>query len=332
MINLIHGVLSDHEFNFVYPIREGKNSVKVRLMRDYSEIYNRYPLLEIDFSTRNKKDTVQIPLSEDTESLHNTLAKVADAPLWFTMHYYATETVKLFNMLYELEDIIRDNLRDITSILACPADLFALQDKINEIRRHYKPSLPYPFVHPILNLLEVRIKDKLTPAWSALQYAAGRIPRDYPVEVGALKMNCRWIDQCKNTKYPGILVETRFLPLEGNQPEKVDLMVSASEKDGKLHYYFDFDEIGYRTFFFGSDIGRMLSTKIHNQINFSIEDAPIGIDVMTFRDLMQDILINNGNIIDPICTFDELDPTTNFSLWIHQFYELTTKPNPDALS
>ena len=332
MINLIHDVLSDHEFNFVYPIREGKNPVKVRLMRDYSEIYNRYPLLEIDFSTGKDKDVVSVSLSEDTESLHNTLAKVADAPLWFTMHYYATETVKLFNMLYELEDIIRDNLRDITSILACPADLFALQDKINEIRRHYKPSLPYPFVHPILNLLEARIKDKLVPAWGALQYAAGRIPRDYTVEVGEFKMNCRWISQCKDTKYPGILIETRFLPEEGGYPEKVDLLVSASEKDGKLHYYFDFDEVGYRTFFFGSEIGHMLNTKVRNQLNVALEDAQYSLYIEKLTDLFNDITYQNGEIIDPICTFDKLDPTTSFSLWIYRFYELTTKPQPDALS
>lgn len=332
MINLIHGVLSDHEFNFVYPIREGKNPVKVRLMRDYSEIYNRYPLLEIDFSTGNKKDTVQVPLSEDTESLHNTLAKVADAPLWFTMHYYATETVKLFNMLYELEDIIRDNLRDITSILACPADLFALQDKINEIRRHYKPSLPYPFVHPILNLLEVRIKDELTPAWNALQYAAGRVPRDYPVEVDGFKMNCRWIDRCKDTKYPGVLVETCFLPAEYSQPEKVDLLISASDKDGKLHYYFDFDEVGYRAWFFGNSAGNMLDAKIRNQLDTALQDTPHDISTGMLLELFFDITYQNGILINPICTFDELDPTTNLSLWIYRFYELTTKPQPDALS
>lgn len=332
MINLIHGVLSDNEFNFVYPIREGKNPVKVRIMRDYSEIYNRYPLLEIDFSTGNKKDTVQVPLSENTEDLHNTLAKVADAPLWFTMHYYATETVKLFNMLYELEDIIRDNLRDITSILACPADLFALQDKINEIRHHYKPSLPYPFVHPILNLLEARIKDELVPAWNALQYAAGRIPRDYVIDVDEFKINCRWINQCKDTKYPGILIETRFLTEQGAQPDRVDLLVSASDKDGKLHYYFDFDEIGYRTFFFGSEIGRMLKTKICNQLNLALEDAQYSLYIDRLVDLSKEITYQNGNIISPICTFDELDPTTSFSLWIYRFYELASKGKPDDLS
>lgn len=332
MINLIHSVLFDKDFNFVHPIKAGKNPIKIRLVRDHREIYRRYPLLEIDFSIGKDKDVVSVSLSEDTESLHNTLAKVADAPTWYMTHYYATETVKLFNMLYELEDIIKDNLKDITSILACPADHFVLQDKIKEIRQYYSSNRNYPFAEPILAILETKIRDKIIPAWSALQYAAGRIPRDYPVEVGALKMNCRWIDQCKGTKYPGILVETRFLPLEGSQPEKVDLMVSASEKDGKLHYYFDFDEVGYRTFFFGSEIGCMLNAKIRNQINLSSEDDQIGIDIMTFRDLMQDILINNGNIIEPICTFDELDPTTNFSLWIHQFYELTTKQNPDALS
>lgn len=332
MINLIHGVLSDHEFNFVYPIREGKNPVKVRIMRDYSEIYNRYPLLEIDFSTGNKKDTVQVSLSEDTESLHNTLAKVADAPLWFTMHYYATETVKLFNMLYELEDIIRDNLRDITSILACPADLFALQDKINEIRRHYKPSLPYPFVHPILNLLEARIKDELTPAWNALQYAAGRVPRDYPVEVDGFKMNCRWIDRCKDTKYPGVLVETCFLPAEYSQPEKVDLLISASDKDGKLHYYFDFDEVGYRAWFFGNSAGNMLDAKIRNQLDTALQDTPHDISTGMLLELFFDITYQNGILINPICTFDELDPTTNLSLWLYRFYELTTKQNSDALS
>jgi hypothetical protein len=332
MINLIHGVLSDNEFNFVYPIREGKNPVKVRIMRDYSEIYNRYPLLEIDFSTGNKKDTVQVPLSENTEDLHNALLKITDASLWFTMHYYATETIKFFNMLYELEDIIRDNLRDITSILACPADLFALQDKINEIRRHYKPSLPYPFVHPILNLLEVRIKDKLTPAWSALQYAAGRVPRDYPVEVDGFKVNCRWIDKCKDTKYPGVLVETCFLPEEGSQPEKVDLLMSASDKDGKLHYYFDFDEVGYRTFFFGSEAGCMLNAKIRNQLNVALEDEQYRISTGMLLDLFNEITYQNGSLIEPICTFDELDPTTNLSLWLYRFYELTTKQNPDALS
>lgn len=332
MINLIHGVLSDHEFNFVYPIREGKNPVKVRLMRDYSEIYNRYPLLEIDFSTGNKKDTVQVPLSENTEDLHNALLKITDAPLWFTMHYYATETVKLFNMLYELEDIIRDNLRDITSILACPADLFALQDKINEIRRHYKPSLPYPFVHPILNLLEARIKDELTPAWNALQYAAGRVPRDYPVEVDGFKMNCRWIDRCKDTKYPGVLVETCFLPAEYSQPEKVDLLISASDKDGKLHYYFDFDEVGYRAWFFGNSAGNMLDAKIRNQLDTALQDTPHDISTGMLLELFFDITYQNGMLIEPICTFDELDPTTNLSLWIYRFYELTTKPQPDALS
>ena len=332
MINLIHGVLSDNEFNFVYPIREGKNPVKVRIMRDYSEIYNRYPLLEIDFSTGNKKDTVQVSLSEDTEDLHNALLKITDAPLWFTMHYYATETVKLFNMLYELEDIIRDNLRDITSILACPADLFALQDKINEIRRHYKPSLPYPFVHPILNLLEARIKDELVPAWNALQYAAGRIPRDYPVEVDGFKMNCRWIDRCKDTKYPGVLVETCFLPAEYSQPEKVDLLISASDKDGKLHYYFDFDEVGYRAWFFGNSAGNMLDAKIRNQLDTALQDTPHDISTGMLLELFFDITYQNGMLIEPICTFDELDPTTNLSLWIYRFYELTTKPQPDALS
>ena len=332
MINLIHGVLSDHEFNFVYPIREGKNPVKVKLMRDYSEIYNRYPLLEIDFSTRNKNDTVQVPLSENTEDLHNALLKITDAPLWFTMHYYATETVKLFNMLYELEDIIRDNLRDITSILACPADLFALQDKINEIRHHYKPSLPYPFVHPILNLLEVRIKDELTPAWNALQYAAGRVPRDYPVEVDGFKMNCRWIDKCKDTKYPGVLVETCFLPAEYSQPEKVDLLISASDKDGKLHYYFDFDEVGYRAWFFGNSAGNMLDAKIRNQLDTALQDTPHDISTGMLLELFFDITYQNGILINPICTFDELDPTTNLSLWLYRFYELTTKQNSDALS
>ena len=243
MINLIHHVLCDEDFNFVHQVKYGKTPIHVRLLRDRSEIYNRYPLLQFDFTAGKRIDAVHIELS-DEESSNRALTKIIDAPTWYMAHYYTTETIKLFDMLYELEDIIKDNLRNITSILAFPADFFILHDKIKEIRQHYQNNLNYPFAEGILTLLETRIKDQLTPAWSALQYAAGRVPRDYPVEVDGFKMNCRWIDQCKNTKYPGVLVETCFLPNEYCQPEKVDLLISASDKDGKLHYYFDFDEVG----------------------------------------------------------------------------------------
>lgn len=332
MINLIHSVLTDSDFNFVYSIRKGNNPIKVRLMRDYSEIYSRYPLLQLDLSIGKNIDMVQVPLSENAEDLHHALSKITDAPLWFTMHYYATETVKLFNMLYELEDIIRDNLKDITSILACPADFFILQDKIKEIRQYYRNKLPYPFVNSVLDLLEKRIKEKLIPAWNTLQYAAGRIPRDYPVEVDGFKMNCRWIDQCKNTKYPGVLIETRFLLEEGSHPEKIDLLMGAGDKDGKIHYYFDFDEIGYRTFFFGDEVGGILNMKIRNHVNLLSQNAPFAVNTGTLRDLLTNITLQNGELIDPICTFDELDPTTNFSLWIYRFYELASKGKPDDLS
>lgn len=332
MINFIHGVLSDIDFNFVHPIKTGKNPIKIRLMRDYNEIYNRYPLLEIDFTIGKDKDTIQIPLSEDTELLNQSLSKITDAQTWYMAHYYATATIKLFNMLYELEDIIKDNLKDITSILACPADFFVLQDKIKNIREHYKSHRNYPFAEPILALVLGVLKDRITPAWGALQYAAGRIPRDYAVEVDGFKLNCRWIAQCKNTKYPGILIETRFLLEEGNQPEKVDLLMSANDKEGKVYYYFDFDEIGYRTFFFDVEVGYMLSAKIRNQTNLSSQNSPFAVNTGMLRDLFVDITQQNGEIIDPICTFDELDPTTNLSLWIYQFYELASKGKPDALS
>ena len=331
MINLIHSVLADEDFNFVHQVKHGKNPIHVRLLRDRSEIYNRYPLLQFDFTAGKRIDAVHIELS-DKESLDRALAKIIDAPTWYMAHYYTTETIKLFDMLYELEDIIKDNLRNITSILAFPADFFILHDKIKEIRQHYQNNLNYPFAEGILTLLEKRIKDELTPAWSALQYATGRVPRDYPVEVDGFKMNCRWIDQYKNTKYPGVLVETCFLPNEYCQPEKVDLLISASDKDGKLHYYFDFDEIGYRTWFFGNSAGSMLDAKIRNQLDIALQDTPHGISTGTLLELFFDITYQNGMLIEPICTFDELDPTTNLSLWLYRFYELTTKQNPDALS
>lgn len=331
MINLIHSVLADKGFNFVHQVKFGKNPIHVRLLRDRSEIYNRYPLLQFDFTTGKHIDAVHIELS-DEESLDRALAKIIDKPTWYMAHYYTTETIRLFDMLYELEDLIKDNLRNVTSILAFPADFFILHDKIKEIRQHYQNNLNYPFAEGILTLLETRIKDQLTPAWSALQYAAGRIPRDYPVEVDGFKVNCRWIDKCKDTKYPGVLVETCFLPEEGSQPEKVDLLMSASDKDGKLHYYFDFDEVGYRTFFFGSEAGCMLNAKIRNQLNVALEDEQYSISTGMLLDLFNEITYQNGSLIDPICTFDELDPTTNLSLWIYRFYELTTKQNPDALS
>lgn len=331
MINLIHSVLADKDFNFIHPVKHGKNPIHVRLLRDYSEIYSRYPLLQFDFTVGKRIDAVHIELS-DKESLDRALAKIVDAPTWYMAHYYTTETTKLFDMLYELEDIIKDNLRNITSILAFPADFFILHDKIKEIRQHYQNNLNYPFAEGILTLLETRIKDQLTPAWSALQYAAGRVPRDYPVEVDGFKMNCRWIDQCKNTKYPGVLVETCFLPNEYCQPEKVDLLISASDKDGKLHYYFDFDEVGYRTWFFGNSASSMLDAKIRNQLDTALQDTAHGISTGMLIELFVDITYQNGMLIEPICTFDELDPTTNLSLWIYRFYELTTKQNPDALS
>ena len=332
MINLISDLLADENFKFVHPIKSSKNSIDVRLIRDYSEIYRRYPLLQLDYVSGKRIDAIQIPLSKDTGEMDKALSKIVDAPTWYMAHYYATETMKLFDMLYEIEFFIKDNLRNITSILSFPADFFILHDKIKEIREHYQNNLNYPFAESILDLLETRLKENVTPAWSALQYAAGRIPRDYTVEVGEFKMNCRWISQCKDTKYPGILIETRFLPEEGGYPEKVDLMVSASEKDGKLHYYFDFDEVGYRTFFFGSEIGHMLNTKVRNQLNVALEDDQYSLYLGKLTDLFSDITYQNGEIIDPICTFDELDPTTSFSLWIYRFYELTTKPQPDALS
>nr|DAT10986.1 MAG TPA: hypothetical protein [Caudoviricetes sp.] len=331
MINLIHGVLADEDFNFIHQVKHGKTPIHVRLLRDRSEIYNRYPLLQFDFTAGKRIDAVHIELS-DEESSNRALTKIIDAPTWYMAHYYTTETIKLFDVLYELEDIIKDNLRNVTSILAFPADFFILHDKIKEIRQHYQNNLNYPFAEGILTLLEKRIKDELTPAWSALQYAVGRVPRDYPVEVDGFKMNCRWIDQCKNTKYPGILVETCFLPNEYCQPEKVDLLISASDKDGKLHYYFDFDEVGYRSWFFGNSAGNMLDAKIRNQLDTALQDTPHGISTGMLLELFFDITYQNGTLINPICTFDELDPTTNLSLWLYRFYELTTKQNPDALS